>query len=313
MSSDLVRKGLSIISQCKDDTGDIWHAHFGAAAIASYYLVKDFTFSQESVDRIISQSEKMIEKHSLSQVHFTTGVDYTVAERKIVDALEETIGQLHWVGHHVIYTAYSLLAIRELGSWGEESIDKIVQLILSFKGTIPGRSWIGYTAKDIKNMEITKDDKIPSILTPVDLSEFILKELATFQTIYEAEAHHDLIGHMLTYSHALNVIYDLGHHSLFHKGLFPVLQLVKALRKSKEITDVTSIKLVSPVDKLPLFQKQRANALPFEKSFWEKDYEGIEWDFGHLFKFTYSYLDHTNRVPALKEDTLENFRYIISY
>ncbi len=34
----LLKGGLSIISQCKKETNDIWHAHFGAAAIASYFL-----------------------------------------------------------------------------------------------------------------------------------------------------------------------------------------------------------------------------------------------------------------------------------
>jgi len=34
----VLRDGLSIISQCKKQTNDIWHAHFGEAAIASYFL-----------------------------------------------------------------------------------------------------------------------------------------------------------------------------------------------------------------------------------------------------------------------------------
>ncbi|TCW46225.1 hypothetical protein EC917_12878 [Bacillus thuringiensis] len=33
----VLRDGLSIISQCKKQTNDIWHAHVGAAAIASYF------------------------------------------------------------------------------------------------------------------------------------------------------------------------------------------------------------------------------------------------------------------------------------
>ncbi|MEC2628050.1 hypothetical protein P9X08_32035 [Bacillus cereus] len=33
----ILKGGLSIISQCKKETNDIWHAHFGAAAIASYF------------------------------------------------------------------------------------------------------------------------------------------------------------------------------------------------------------------------------------------------------------------------------------
>jgi hypothetical protein len=31
----LLEDGLQIIAQCKQQTGDIWHAHYGAAAISN--------------------------------------------------------------------------------------------------------------------------------------------------------------------------------------------------------------------------------------------------------------------------------------
>lgn len=40
-NKSVLKGGLSIISQCKKQTNDIWHAHFGAAAIASYFFIKD--------------------------------------------------------------------------------------------------------------------------------------------------------------------------------------------------------------------------------------------------------------------------------
>ena len=36
-NKSILKGGLSIISQCKKETNDIWHAHFGATAIASYF------------------------------------------------------------------------------------------------------------------------------------------------------------------------------------------------------------------------------------------------------------------------------------
>ena len=60
------------------------------------------------------------------------------AEACITDALDRTIGELHWVGHQAIYGAISLKAIRELDGWGTaEDIGRLVELIDSFDRTIP--------------------------------------------------------------------------------------------------------------------------------------------------------------------------------
>jgi hypothetical protein len=40
LNPTILKDGLSIILSCKKETGDIWHAHFGAAAIASLFLLK---------------------------------------------------------------------------------------------------------------------------------------------------------------------------------------------------------------------------------------------------------------------------------
>ncbi|MCR8645483.1 hypothetical protein NV379_22865 [Paenibacillus sp. N1-5-1-14] len=314
MENHLLNQGLHIISQCKNQTGDIWHAHYGAAAIASWFIVREFDLPKDAADCIIHQSNKMTDKHSLSQVdHMTNGVEFNIAEKEIVRALEETIDELHWVGHNVIYSAYSLMALNKLCYWGDEgSMNNIALLIRSFKGTIPGRSWIGFSTKEVKSLMLTPDDNIPTIQTPKELSEFTLGELSAFQTIYHAEAHHDLIGHMLTFSHALNMLYDLGHESLFNRGLLPLFKLVKVLRSSKELENNDSIRLVSPVDKLPLVPKKRADHLPCKAAYWTKDYSQMDWDYGHLFKFTYSYMDHIKRVPHMRSNTIEKFRFIIS-
>lgn len=98
---------------------------------------------------------------------------------------------------------------------------------------------------------------------PVQLSRLILDELGAFQTIYHAEAHHDLIGHMLTYGHALNILYELGYPALFHKGIPPFLTMVKALRLSRDVDIEQEMpSLQSPVDLLPLERAERSVALP---------------------------------------------------
>jgi hypothetical protein len=313
LNQSILRDGLTIISSCKKETGNIWQAHFGAAAIGSYFFVTSNKLSQELAQLVYSQAGEMVKKIlGAYGVQNRYDVDEQAAVNAILEALDKTIDQLHWVGHNVIYSSASLLAIHELKGWGSsEDISGITELIRAFERTIPGRSWIGSTASEVKRMKITDEDGFPTISNPNELSTFVLEQLVEFPVIYRAESHHDLIGHMLTFSHALNILYDLGHVSFFERGLPPLMKLIKVLRNSHNVKPGNSIKLVSPVDQLPLQPAERANLLPNEIKFWEKDYTENDWDYGHIFKFSHSFYDHLRRTKQKKESYIENFRYII--
>ncbi|MFU2031191.1 hypothetical protein CN582_01280 [Bacillus wiedmannii] len=309
----VLRDGLSIISQCKKQTNDIWHAHFGAAAIASYFFMKDNNMEEEINRSMYSQTKMMLNNQNLDEIiDSKEEIDFQSAEKLIIKSMEHTIDELHWVGHNVIYAALSLLAMKELQKWGNnQAIEGITNLILSFRKTIPGRSWIGFTTKEVKQLSI--NDEIESeFKNPKQLSKFILKELSQFNIIYRAEAHHDLIGHLLTFSHAINIMYDLGHRDIFQRGIRPLLKLVYVLRASQYLMPNTEINLHSPIDRLPLIESKRAHVLPTENQFWLKDYSAFDWDFGHVFKFSYSYFDHIKRAPEYKDITLEKFRFVIN-
>ncbi|PEV97762.1 hypothetical protein CN425_22365 [Bacillus cereus] len=313
-NKSVLKEGLSIISQCKKQTNDIWHAHFGAAAIASYFFVKDSNIDEEIACNIYSQTKMMLNKQNLGEIiDNKEDIDFQSTEKMIIKSLEHTIDELHWVGHNVIYAALSLLAMKELQHWGNhQDIEGITSLILSFQKTIPGRSWIGFTTKEVKQLSI--NDEIQSELrNPKQLSNFILNELSKFNIIYRAESHHDLIGHMLTFSHAINIMYDLGHRDIFQRGLRPLLKLVYVLRASQKLMPNTEMNLHSPIDRLPLIESERAHVLPTENRFWVKDFSKLDWDFGHVFKFSYSYFDHIKRAPEYKDVTLEKFRHVINF
>ncbi|MCU5115051.1 hypothetical protein OCD79_26450 [Bacillus wiedmannii] len=309
----VLKSGLSIISQCKRQTNNIWHAHFGAAAIASYFFMKDNNMDEEITHNMYYQTKRMLNKQNLGEViDDKEEIDFQSAEKMIIKSLEHTIDELHWVGHNVIYAALSLLAMKELQKWGDnQEIEGITNLIISFRKTIPGRSWIGFTTKEVKQLSI-KDEIESELRNPKQLSTFILNELSQFNIIYRAESHHDLIGHLLTFSHAINIMYDLGHRDIFQRGIRPLLKLVYVLRASQKLTSNSKITLHSPIDFLPLVESKRAHVLPTEKEFWLKDYSTFDWDFGHIFKCSYSYFDHIKRAPKYKDITLEKFRFIIN-
>lgn len=309
----VLESGLTMIAMCKQETGDIWHAHFGAAAIAGYFFAKENRLSDLTLCSLTNQCEAMIKKHLRTPAILkANGRAVRQAESAILEALELTIDQLHWVGHNVIYAAVSLLALHELEGWGsKKNIDGICELVRSFEKTVPGRSWLGYTASEVRRLGLDEEDRFPKVEDARQLSEFILNETAQFKTIYRAEAHHDLIGHMLTFSHALNILSDLGHESLFRRGLLPLLTLVKVLRRSLDLQPGDPIRLVSPVDRLPLQKAERAAALPTEPAYWTAALGKHDWDFGHSFKFAFSFYNHLNRSPLDKEASVENFRYLI--
>ncbi|PUA38379.1 hypothetical protein C8Z91_14425 [Paenibacillus elgii] len=58
-----VRERLDWIARCKQETGDIWHAHFGTAAIAAYFFAKENRLSDLSLRSLTDQCEAMIKKH----------------------------------------------------------------------------------------------------------------------------------------------------------------------------------------------------------------------------------------------------------
>lgn len=64
----VLKDGLSIISQCKKETNDIWHAHFGAAAIASYFFMKDNNMEEEITQSMFSQTKMMLSKQNLGEI-----------------------------------------------------------------------------------------------------------------------------------------------------------------------------------------------------------------------------------------------------
>lgn len=116
---------------------------------------------------------------------------------------------------------------------------------------------------------------------------------------------------MLTYSDSLNLLYDLGHEDFFRRGLTPLFKMVKVLRKSRMIHPDEPVRLVSPVDKMPLAESLRSEWLPTEHEYWEFDYSEAAWDFGHAFKFPFSFYNHLRRDLIAGAGAIEHFRHVI--
>lgn len=140
MDRRLLEEGLSIIVSSRERTGDLWHAHYGAGAIAAYFWVRENRLTALAAGSVTAEAKAMLRQHGISSGQTSPMGEMMPreeAEARITDALDRTIGELHWVGHQAIYGAISLKAIRELDGWGTaEDISRLVELIDSFDRTI---------------------------------------------------------------------------------------------------------------------------------------------------------------------------------
>jgi hypothetical protein len=55
--------GLSILSQSRRQTGDIWQAYYGAAAIAGYFFIKENHLSGKVEEAVAAENRGMIGKY----------------------------------------------------------------------------------------------------------------------------------------------------------------------------------------------------------------------------------------------------------
>lgn len=305
-------KGLAAIGRCREHTRDIWQAHFGAALIAAYFFAHENDVEVEVSTQIAEQADLMISLHHDAYLPaYPSGA--VASTNKIVEALEPSIDRLCWVGHNVIYAALTLKALQHVPNAATvELVNDVAGLVRSFEKSIPGRSWIGWTGRDVRQLQITPEDEFPRLETPIDVSAFVLQELARFALIYRAEAHHDLIGHFITFSQAIALLHDLGHPDLFARAVGPLKLLAKVLRKSQNLTLETTFQLSSPGDKLPLSEAAPIPEVPLEQPYWQLDHAATDWLFGHAFKFPYSYYDHVRRAEdGVSEETEVNFRKLL--
>lgn len=127
----ILADGLTILSQCRRQTGDIWQAHYGAAAIAGYFFAKANRLTGKVEEAVTVENRRMIAKYL--QTGTVTGENVSVesAESRILAALDDTIDGLHWVGHNVIYAAISLAALHELGGGLRHEAADIAELIVA--------------------------------------------------------------------------------------------------------------------------------------------------------------------------------------
>jgi hypothetical protein len=307
---EYLRAGLTSLALCAERTKKWNDGHWGAAVLAGCFLVEENDIDLQCEQAVERQLSLFIKTHrERFEPRFEPAPAAPDGTSPLVMALERNIDRLCWVGHNVIFAALSLKALRRVPEL-TGTIPGLARMTALFDRSIPGRSWIGWTVREVQDVSI--DESVLSLTNPADVSRVVLEELSAFQTVFDAESHHDLIGHMLDFAQAVNVLHDLGYEQLFHRAVAPLRRFIVVLRSSQSLTLGQTLAITSPVDRPPLREVAAIKEDPLTALYWRRDFARRTWDGGHVFKFPYAYYDHARRVGLdVRARSRQNFMKVL--
>ena len=121
-----------------------------------------------------------------------------------------------------------------------------------------------------------------------DLAVCALRETVKFRRVYQG-FHAGWVGHILTMAHALIALDEMGYHELAWRGHLPHRLLV---RQAALLHDLPGEGLVAA---------QPVEVSPLAAEFWDGDYAGNAWAFGHTFKYPLSYFAMRGSIEDASE------------
>lgn len=205
------------------------------------------------------------------------------------------------IGHNVIYSALAIKALRDTGMHPPEMVAGLQDLIQAFD-TIRFGMYIGGKGKGVEEMTLAPDDGIPSSSEIGDIVALTFSEFLKFKQIYDLDIHKAQVGHLITHVHALVELLELGYPDLWEEGLTPFKIKVKILRKTQAFK--------APKKWRPCKVSRKS---PMDAAYWRQDFEASDWDYGHTFKYNYSFHNMIDRLvnPEEKEKCVKHFRYMV--
>jgi hypothetical protein len=285
MREDLLSSGMASLAQA-GETPTWFTGHFGAAAIAGYFLLNDFSLEPPVVRLIGAKLDLMVESFP------TLFPPSPAAEARedeacaIVRELESAIATVANSGHAVIYGSLALRAMRQDPALQTASACRnIAALIAAASQHDPDRyyGWGDIAGVDVPDEAIAKDASIDE-LTRIAVSECALvypdEEIAGKRHFFNGEKIHGV-----TLAQALADLSASGHDALAQKGR-------AALRKQLYLSRQTppDVTRTSPTTDL----------VPTQEEFWRaKPVDGL-----HVVKLSYAALAAADRLETPRPELL---------
>lgn len=275
LSENYLQQGLVGLSRSTHNWGQ---AHYGAAVIAAYFFCRENQLDGRTLKAVKGQTDQLIAKHQELFVPFAPQEPHPELLPKILTALNENIGELHGIGHNIIFATSALKAFTIVPDMLTPAIvGAICQLIRLFSTLGRGGPFPGWD--DIQQVTVQDEDHIPPYDSEETMCRTTLDELLQFKRIYYG-LHQGVVGHLITSAEALIELARLRYTDLAHKGHRAHHIYIKLARKSHDSDFVEeNFVLATPSPHHPLTH-----------AYWESDLERDDhWLYGHRIKFVYSF------------------------
>ena len=279
--------GLAALARVRDRH---WNAgHYGAAVLAAYFFAEEQRLDAAATAALAEQLDRLIARHpELFAARAPGHAPDWGKVAALVEALKRTIGELHAIGHNVIFATLALKAVArrpELAT--PDNVAGLVELLGQFDAYGPGRPFYGWD--DPASVRLEPADAIPVYDSEAAIARTALAAFAEIETVYPF-LHQGIVGHLLTHAHALIDLARIGHAGLAAKGHDAHRLYVKLARNPPDAGE--PIPREAAIDPFA----------PGMAAFWQRDHEGgNEWLVGHLFKYIYSFYDLVRHVDDAGE------------
>ncbi len=303
LSEKYLELGLTGLARCANA---VWDAHFPAAVLAGYYFAARNALASETEHGIATQLDRLIAtKHELFRPYPKAG---TIADScgPITDALVASVDKFSELGHNTIFAAYALRALRDLGGAAREPIVRDIAAVIRQFDYGPARYWLHLNqGHDPRKFTLPQCTIFTEYMPDAAVARTILDELPKFQHVYTQMGSKSHIGHLLTQSQALLTLRALGFSELANRGCYS-LECRFILLKDSQPYKSSPLSFYRPAT--------RSALLPNEPAYWAQDFTMCQWDEGHSFKYTFSFFELLNLLPADTDTSaaVEKFRYLIS-
>ena len=274
-------RGLNALSRAheRDFFGD---GHRGAALVAAYYFCHERALPSATQSVIADCLRHDLDRNDLFAPLPAQAATPELAS-KIVETLAVRIGSFKMAGHSVIFPSAALKAFREVPHAATpRRVEGICKLIKCFDS--------------VKTDESAEIENIPGFDDEAEMVRFIFHEFLGALPRWKGYGQ-GWAGHLLTFSHALIELSDLGYGNLTKAGHPALRSLISITRRGPREGD-------RPIpDHLP------SPWTPLDAQYWKGKRPGLN-NLGHVFKYPYSYY---NLLARLKDQELRGICEAQSY
>lgn len=267
LDESYIIKGLNALARASEQ--DFFRdGHRGAAVIAAYYLCHEQNLEPATQQGIAECLRTDLESNEL----FGPWPEETAEPeliKDILDRLAESVGIFRMVGHNVIFPSAALKAFRQVPyAITPLRVQGICRLIECF---------------DSAEVEAFTETKgVPNFQDKDAMVEFVFREylesLARFRGYGQGWA-----GHLLTFSHALIELLDMGYTHLAYAGQPALKTMISIIRRGPSKGD----------RRIPDHSPNRWT--PMDAHYWAEKRAGLS-GLGHAFKYPYSYYNLLSRL-----------------